>query len=110
MATEISFYLDENMPVVIAEQLRRHGITAVTARDLNTLSDTDINQLARAMEMGYVICTQDSDYIQLAAMGIEHAGIIFGTATHVIGDWVKGLILFHAVYTSDDMQNRVEYL
>jgi predicted nuclease of predicted toxin-antitoxin system len=60
------FYLDENLQVAIAEQLRRRGIDAVTARDLDTLSDSDINHLKRATQMGYVLCTYDTDYVQLA--------------------------------------------
>lgn len=39
MATKVRFFLDENMPVVIAEQLKRRGIEAVTVRDLGLLGD-----------------------------------------------------------------------
>jgi hypothetical protein len=107
----IRFYLDENMPVAVADQLRSRGIEAVTARDLETLGDTDINHLERATAMGYVLCTYDSDFVKLAAEGAEHAGIIFGHFNqHGIGEWVKGLILYHAAYTAEDMRNRVEYL
>ena len=35
--TVFRFYLDENVQVVIAEQLRKRGIEAVTVRDLGTL-------------------------------------------------------------------------
>jgi hypothetical protein len=111
LAAAIRLYLDENVPVAVADQLRRRGIEAVTARDLGVLSDSDVNHLARATQMGYVLCTYDSDYIELAASGIEHAGIVKGTAEkHWIGDWVKGLELIHAVYTDEDMRNHVEYL
>ncbi len=65
----------------------------------------------RATRMGFVLCTYDSDYIELASTGIEHAGIIKGDAEkHWIGEWVKGLELIHAVYTPDEMHNHVEYL
>lgn len=39
MATKVRFFLDENMPVVIAKQLKRRGIEAVTVRDLGLLGD-----------------------------------------------------------------------
>jgi hypothetical protein len=45
------------------------------------------------------------------AQNIPHAGIVFGTLEkNSIGDWVNGLELICNVYTSEDMQNHVEYL
>ncbi len=61
--------------------------------------------------MGYVLCTQDTDYLIMASQGITHAGIVFGTQdSNSIGDWVNGLELICTVYTSEEMQNHVEYL
>lgn len=111
MVNAIRFYLDENVQVVIAEQLRLRGIDAVTARDLGVLHDSDVNHLARATTMGYVLCTHDSDYVALAASGAQHAGIVLGQqGKHSIGDWVKGLELIYTVYNAEDMINVVEYL
>ncbi len=111
MAAAIRLYLDENVPVVVADQLQRRGIDAVTARDLRTLSDSDINHLRRATQMGRVLCTYDPDYVELAASGVHHAGIVKGDAEkHWVGEWVKGLELIHAVYTAEDMVNHVEHL
>lgn len=108
---EIRFYLDENVPVAVAEQLKRRGIDVVTARDLGTLGDADINHLARAAATGYVLCTHDTDYVQLASSGIEHAGIIIGQQDkHWVGEWVKGLTLYHTVCSAEEMKNRLEYL
>ena len=107
----VRFYLDENVQIAVAEQLRRHNIDVVTVRDLHLLGDEDISHLERATTMGYILCTHDSDYYILAASGITHAGIVIGQADqHRIGDWVKGLVLIHAVYTAEEMQNRVEHL
>ncbi|MCZ7541454.1 MAG: DUF5615 family PIN-like protein [Anaerolineae bacterium] len=110
-AAALRFYLDENMPIAVADQLRQRGITAVTVRDLALLGDSDMNHLARSTAMGYVLCTYDYDYVQLAATGTDHAGIILGQfRKQGVGDWVKGLILYHAIYDAQDMRNRVEYL
>jgi hypothetical protein len=99
------------MQVVIAEQLKRRGIEAVTVRDLELLGDEDVNHLERATAMGCVLCTHDADFIALATAGIEHTGIVFGQQEkHFIGEWVNGLALIHAVYTAEEMRNRVEYL
>jgi hypothetical protein len=106
----LRFYLDENVQVVIAEQLRKRGIDAVTVRDLGTLGDPDMSHLTRATEMGYVLCTHDTDYIDMATSGIPHAGIVFGQHSHSIGDWVNFLELIYTVYSAEEMHNRVEYL
>lgn len=110
-AETLRFYLDENVPVEIARQLRSRGIDAVTVRELDLLGDTDENHLHRATQMGRVLCTHDRHYIQIASAGTEHAGIVFGQQdVHYIGAWVKHLELMHAVYQPGNMQNRVEYL
>jgi hypothetical protein len=107
----IRFYLDENVPVAIADQLKRRNIEAVTVRDLDELGDDDPRHLARATEMGYVLCTHDADFIEMAMDGTEHAGIVFGQQEkHMIGDWVRGLSRLHATYEDTDFINRVEFL
>jgi hypothetical protein len=111
LETKVRFYLDENMQVVIAEQLKRRGIDAVTVRDLGLLGDEDVDHLERARLMGRVLCTHDADYVELAQSGMEHAGIIFGQQhKHTIGDWVRFIELIYGVYTANEMRNVVEYL
>ena len=107
----VRFYLDENVQIAVADQLRRRGIEVVTALSLEQLGDEDINHLARATAMGYCLCTHDTDYYQLAGLNIEHYGIVIGQPEkHTIGDWVKGLTLVHGVYSAEEMRNRVEFL
>ena len=109
MAEIIRFYLDENVPVAVAEQLHRRGIEAVTARDLGRLGDNDVNHLRRAAVMGCVFCTHDADYVEMAALGVEHPGIVFGQQhKHGVGDWVRFLELLAAAYEPGEMRNRVE--
>ena len=111
MAAVIRLYLDENISPVVAEQLRRKGIEVFTLQDLDLLGDTDENHLARATAMGCVLCTQDDDYLRLAAQGIEHAGIVYSKmGRHEIGGWVKSLEIICMVYAADDMQNHIEYI
>ncbi len=111
LALRIRFYLDENLPVAVATQLQRRGIAAMTVRDLGFLGDSDANHLARATRLGYVLCTNDADYVDLAAAGHEHAGIVFGQQhKHGVGDWVRFLDLLAAILDPEEMLNRVEYL
>ena len=110
-ASTLRFYLDENLPVEIARQLRLRGIDAITVRDLRRLGDSDQNHLVRATAMGMVLCTCDTDYLALAAEGQQHGGIVLGQQeVHHIGAWVRHLELIHAVYTSEDVRNHIEYL
>ena len=110
-ADTIRLDLDENVSRTIAQQLRRRNIEVFTTQELGTLGDSDINHLRRATDMGCVLCTHDSDYLSLAAQGIDHAGIVFGDPNrHGIGAWVKALEALCFIYTADDMRNTVEYL
>lgn len=111
MAAAVKFYLDENISPDIAEQLINRGIEATTVRELGLLGDSDINHLERAVAMGYVLCTQDTDYLKIASSGAEHQGIIFGIASKMgIGDWVRGLERIHTKHTMDQMKNRIEHI
>ena len=105
------FYLDENMPIELARQLRRRGIDAITVRDLDKLGDDDLSHLRRAAEQGRILCTYDKDYTRLAKQGVEHKGIVFISGKRrAIGVLVKCLEQMYLDYTSDGMQNKVEYL
>ena len=111
VATKLRFYLDENIPVEVAKQLRTRDIDAVTVRDLGLLGAPDGVHLARAAAEERVLCTYDSDYLQMAAGGAEHSGIVFGQQdVHYIGSWMRFLSLLHAVYTPEEMHNRIEFL
>ena len=107
----LRFYLDENVEIALAQQLRFRQIEVVTVRELKLLGKDDLFHLKNATEMGYVLCTYDSDFLDLASQGIEHAGILFGVwDKHTIGDWVKVIAFIYEILTPDDMRNRLEYL
>lgn len=111
MADAIRFYLDENIPVVIAEQLELRGIQVYTVQVLDVLSDSDMNHLIRATQMVCMLCTFDNDFLRIARSGIDHAGIVKGVQVrHTIGHWVKRLMWLHSNYTAEDMRNHIEFL
>lgn len=111
MAAAIRLYLDENITPKVAIQLRRRGVDIVSVHDLNLTGDTDANHLKRATDMQRVLVTADTDFLIMAAEGIEHAGIVFGVQENLsIGDWVNRLELVAIVYSAEDMINHVEYL
>lgn len=111
MTLRLRFYLDENVPVEVARQLRGRGIDAMTAGDMGLLGAPDERHFAAAADAGCVLCTYDADFLRIAASGIEHAGIVFGQQVrHYVGDWVNALTLLHAVYSVEEMRNRIEFL
>ena len=107
----IAFYLDACVQVVIAKQLRRDGIEAVTARDLKKLDDNDPSHLQRATEQGRVLVTYDRDFVEMAQQGVEHTGIVFvPTRYRNIGVVVKELRKFKVRYNRNDVANLVWFL
>lgn len=108
----IRFYLNELMPVAIAEQLNHRGIDAITVKDLGLQGKSDGYHLQLANEMQRVLCTMDDDYIQLFIDGKEHWGIVFASRKdrRSIGTWVKFLEWVHNTYAADEMRNHIEYL
>jgi hypothetical protein len=107
----VRLYLDENLSPRIAIQLQQRGVDAVSVRDLDVLGDDDVSHLDRATRMGRVLVTTDVDFLRLAATGAQHSGIVFGDQQeHTIGDWVRDLELLCFVFSSEEMENHVEYL
>ncbi|MCC6615810.1 MAG: DUF5615 family PIN-like protein [Anaerolineae bacterium] len=71
----LRFYVDENLQVAIAEQLRQRGVDVVTVRELHFWGDEDKNHLQRASEMGYVLCTNDTGFAALASRHVSSSNI-----------------------------------
>ena len=96
---------------MIAKQLKREGIDAVTARDLKKLRDDDPSHLQRAIEQEKVLVTYDDDFVEMAQQGVEHTGIVFvPTRYRNIGVVVKELRKFHARCSRNHVTNLVWYL
>ncbi|MCY3863899.1 MAG: DUF5615 family PIN-like protein [Chloroflexi bacterium] len=107
----LRFYLDEHLDVEIARQLNRLGIDTITVQTLETQGEDDPIQLHIATELGRVLCTMDSDYVDLAAEGAQHAGIVFIPSEHSeIGVVVRFLDLMARVFTDDEARNHVVYV
>ena len=108
MATfPVKFYLDENLSPEILKQLRAAGIDIIRGE----LGADAPEHLQRATDMERVVCTEDDDFLSLAASGTAHAGIIKGVQDkHATGDWVKYLRLVHSVYTAEELRNSVSYV
>ena len=109
--SKLRFYLDENKNPAIAEQLRRRGLDALSARDVSLLEVSDDLQLGYAATRGRVICTKDSDFANPANWNVEHDGIaFFPDSSASIGYIVEALEEVYRDETAESMKNSLRYL
>lgn len=76
----MKFYLDEDLSPVLAEQLRRHGIDAVSAHEVEMARTSDAGQLAFAARERRCLVTKNvRHFIDLSKRAVAlqepHAGI-----------------------------------
>jgi Domain of unknown function (DUF5615) len=86
-----------------------------TTAGLGRTGLTDEEQLAFASEKGRVIYTIDQDFLRLARECLEQGRSFAGIAYHGPGERskreiIEALLMMHAVFDSEDMQNRVEFI
>jgi hypothetical protein len=109
--TELRFYFDESVNLAVSEQLALIGLDVVSAHSLDTLGDKDPDHLRRATEMERVLCTCDSDFVEIAQENTAHAGIVFGAMQrYTIGDWIRYLRRLHATKSAEDISGLVFYV
>jgi predicted nuclease of predicted toxin-antitoxin system len=107
----IRFQLDEHVPQVVAQALRRRGIDVLTAAEAGLLSVPDAELLARSSAAGRVAVTHDSDFLRLHQQQHQHAGIAYcQQGTRSIGQLVAGLVLIYEVLEAGEMVGRLEFL
>jgi predicted nuclease of predicted toxin-antitoxin system len=69
MPRTIRFHLDEHVAHAVADGLRRRGAEVTTTTDAGLISPTDQQQFAYAHAQGRVMCTEDRDFLAMAATG-----------------------------------------
>jgi hypothetical protein len=81
----------------------------VTAHEANRRAVADADLLAYAGQTGYVLVTQDTDFLRLHAAGAAHHGIAYAPQSTSTGALIRWLLLIHELLTPDDMTNHVEF-
>ncbi len=107
--------MDEHVDSAITRGLRLRGVTVRTAQEDGSDQLPDPDLLDRASALGFVLFTQDEDFLVEAARrqaaGIPFAGVIFARQLGItLGEFVNDLELLAKVYDPADILNRVEYL
>lgn len=107
-------YLDEDVPVQVAEILRGYGYDVRTARDEGMLGTNDAEQLAYAAERGLVFVTHNrTDFERLAVQYFEdgrmHKGIICAVRRPP-GECARRLLSLLNERTAEDFENQLLYI
>lgn len=91
-SSELAYYFDESVEPAVSEQLAAGGLDVVSAHNLDLLGHDDRTHLARATDMGRVLCAYEADFLRLASAGVQHNGIIYAQQRKAsIGGWVKAI-------------------
>jgi hypothetical protein len=110
MATEIRFYMDDNVPSAVTHGLRLRGVDVLTTEDADMLGASGEERLALAASQERVLFSQDTDFLVLHQQGNEHAGPVYAPQWTSIGETVRGLLLIHDVLTPADMRSYVQFI
>lgn len=110
MAERIKFLMDEHIHPTVTRGLRERGIEVLTVQDVNLCHTDDTVILDFARMHGYVVFTQDADFLDWHEQGILHAGIAYIHQQTPLGVIIRGLVLVHDVLTPAEIHGRVEFL
>jgi len=110
----LDLYADECVDHRIVTGLRRREIGVVTAQDEGLTGASDERQLARAMELGRPVVTEDHDFLTMVSARAEAAmkspGLIFILPGTSVGDAVRAIHLIATVYDAQEIENRIEWV
>ena len=112
--TPIRIYTDEDVYGSVAPKLREQEIDAVSTPEVQRLGATDKSQLSWATKEGRVPLTFNvADFARLhnawMTSSRHHAGIIV-SSQRPIGDLLRRILSLTSSLTTDEMQDRLEFL
>ena len=107
---EIRLFTDEQISNALILGLRQRGVEVLSVTDTGRDGMSDESHLLFARDNGYVILTEDQDFLILSSETTDHHGIIFARQSMRIGEAIRGVLLVTSVLTADEMKGRVEFL
>jgi predicted nuclease of predicted toxin-antitoxin system len=110
----VAVYLDEDVPVLVADLLRTQQYEAMTTVEAGRRGKSDAEQLAFAAEHGYALLTHNRlDFEGLArdylATGRTHAGIIIAVRRPAY-ELVRRLDAILDEFTADEFRDQLRYI
>ena len=111
----LGLYMDVHVPRAITVELRRRGVSVVTAQEDDAATLPDPTLLDRATALGRVVFTMDDDFLAEAARrqrtGVPFGGVVFARQLHIsIGECVGDLELIATLSSPEEFQDKVVYL
>jgi len=111
----IAFFLDHNVPITIANQLRHRRIDVVTAFEQGTSAWDDESLLRYSWEQSRCFVTLDTDFLKITSdwleNGIEFSGVVFiHQRVTSLGEIVEDLNLIAETFTQDELRNQIFYV
>lgn len=112
--TQIKIYTDEDIANAIAKALKRRRFEISTTPEHGNFELTDEEQLKFAASIEAAILTHNvKDFPRIhhefMEKGLSHKGVVVAKQIS-IGEIVKRLLRLTAEVTTEDMENRLEYL
>jgi len=90
--------------------LKRHGVEAFSARDIDKLGLTDEEQIEVATENQAVIFTHDVDFLRVAVQR-QHLGVIYVHQQKLsVGECIRRLKAIAETKALKEMRNRIIFL
>ena len=110
-----TFYFDHNMPEAALHELRRQGVSMLSAKEDGMAEADDESLMERASALGRVMVTEDDDFTRITARwqreGREFPGLLIIPQSRLsIGMIVENVLLFARAMDAEEMVNRVEFL
>jgi hypothetical protein len=114
MSVFASIYQDEDVSALLAQLLRSRGFDVTSARDEDSIGETDPQQLARAIAQGRAILTHNRlDFEALhgeyLVTGRHHYGIIIAKRRDVY-ELARRLAILLNTLTGDEFENQLFYV
>ena len=107
----IRFHLDEHVDPAIAAGLRQRGIDVTTTAEVGLEGAADEVHISFALREGRVLFTNDSDFLRLHSLEVQHAGIVYcHPGSRSMGDTIRWLALMDECLKPEEMVGRIEFL
>jgi len=107
----LRYFFDEQIDSPITKQLKLRGVDVLTAQEAGRAGKKipDDEQLAYASDIGRVVVTRDTDFINLAFTRASHAGVIPLQKPLTIGETIDYLEYMAKTTEPDAVHDRLVY-
>ena len=112
---QLRFYFDEHVRQSVVDGVRRHSLEVLTAYEAGQANKgiLDADQLTYATQLGRVLVTNDTDFLNFKAvpqlLSGEHAGVIYIHQLVSIGDQIRFLRYIAATETPASLHGTVRF-